>query len=115
MKAKTCHLSPAALCWAVAKIEHPTHILVREPEPYAVQREYPYATDWGRSGPLIERENILFDSLPDKGHRAYFRDERGVPHGFMDCWYTTKLVTAMRCFVASKLGDEVDVPEELLA
>jgi len=26
----------------------------------------------------------------------------------------TPLIAAMRCFVASKLGDEVDVPEELL-
>ena len=27
----------------------------------------------------------------------------------------TKLIAAMRCYVASKLGDEVDVPEELLS
>jgi hypothetical protein len=26
----------------------------------------------------------------------------------------TPLIAAMRCFVASKLGDEVDVPKELL-
>jgi len=26
----------------------------------------------------------------------------------------TPLIAAMRCYVASKLGDEVDVPEELL-
>jgi hypothetical protein len=26
----------------------------------------------------------------------------------------TPLIAAMRCFVASKLGDEVDVPEKLL-
>jgi hypothetical protein len=25
----------------------------------------------------------------------------------------TPLIAAMRCYVASKLGDEVDVPEEL--
>jgi hypothetical protein len=26
----------------------------------------------------------------------------------------TPLIAAMRCYVASKLGDEVDVPEELM-
>ncbi len=26
----------------------------------------------------------------------------------------TPLIAAMRCYVASKLGDEVDIPEELL-
>ena len=26
----------------------------------------------------------------------------------------TPLIAAMRCYVASKLGDEVEVPEELL-
>ena len=25
----------------------------------------------------------------------------------------TKLIAAMRCYVASKLGDEVEIPEEL--
>ena len=29
-------------------------------------------------------------------------------------WAETPLVAAMRCYVASKLGDEVDIPEELL-
>ena len=29
-------------------------------------------------------------------------------------WFgKTKLIAAMRCYVASKLGDEVEVPEEL--
>ena len=27
---------------------------------------------------------------------------------------TSDLIAAMRCFVASRLGDEVEVPEELL-
>jgi hypothetical protein len=27
----------------------------------------------------------------------------------------TELIAAMRCFVASKLGDVVDIPEELLS
>ena len=33
----------------------------------------------------------------------------------MNCEYgPTPLIAAMRCFVASRLGDEVDIPEDLL-
>jgi hypothetical protein len=28
-------------------------------------------------------------------------------------WGDTPLIAAMRCFVASKLGDEIEIPEEL--
>lgn len=28
--------------------------------------------------------------------------------------FNTPLIAAMRCYVASKLGDDVDVPEELV-
>lgn len=34
----------------------------------------------------------------------------GIPEGYGP----TPLIAAMRCFVASKLGDEVEVPDELL-
>jgi hypothetical protein len=39
-----------------------------------------------------------------------------VQHDSTDCLFfgPTPLIAAMRCFVASRLGDEVDIPEELL-
>lgn len=70
-----------------------------------------YSTDWAQGGPIIERELI---------HLAYSTAIYGLPAG----WTASKngkqvdgpttLIAAMRCFIASKLGDEVDVPEELL-
>lgn len=73
-----------------------------------------YSTDWAQGGPIIERENIHTDALPDGGHRAFQRNRTMLQINFMYCWDSTKLETAMRCFVASKLGDEVEVPNELL-
>ena len=100
---KTNELTGAALDWAVNQIEE----CCDDPStPF-------FSTDWAQGGPIIEREVI------------------SLIHPKYDCWtahcydktlddesYTldgpTPLIAAMRCFVASKLGDEVDVPEELL-
>ena len=49
------------------------------------------------------REWEALPSLTTKGAGMYFT------------YGSTPLIAMMRCFVASKLGDEVDVPEELLA
>ncbi len=70
-----------------------------------------YSTDWAQGGPIIEREEIAVIPIPkDKtwiaqpGHTA--------PIGF--CWCgTTPLIAAMRCYVASQLGDEIKVPNDL--
>jgi len=41
--------------------------------------------------------------------RAGFEDEPG--HAIQ--YGSTYLIAAMRCFVALKLGDEIDIPDEL--
>jgi hypothetical protein len=68
-----------------------------------------YSDDWARGGPIIEREAI--ELVPDgKGSWcAAIRggDEDDVAQG------PTPLIAAMRCYVASKLGDEIDVPDTL--
>lgn len=65
---------------------------------------------WAQGGPIIERE--LIDVLTCDGGdywqaHIYASDERIEQYG------PTPLIAAMRCYVASKLGDNVDVPEEL--
>jgi len=69
------------------------------------------STDWGQGGPIIDREHINLSAhqLPEEGWQAW-------PNYGMSDWYAegpTALVAAMRCYVQSKLGNEVDVPEEL--
>ena len=110
MKISTSELAGPALDWAVAKCEGFTPftdgiswIIDRAGAYEQLPR---YSTDWAQGGPLIERENICL---------------RGVVGGF-HAWYhqmppkmfgTSMLIAAMRCYVTSKLGDEIDVPEEL--
>jgi hypothetical protein len=98
MKIKTNELTGAALDWAVAKCE----------DVYCFDGSYTPSTDWSQGGPIIEREGIGFgfgvgiDS--DQWEAGYTTPEETGP---------TPLIAAMRCYVASKLGDEVNVPEEL--
>ena len=70
------------------------------------------SSNWAHGGPIIEREGISTSpvngwssGLTDRAHGIYWTSGPESP---------TPLVAAMRCYVASKLGDEVEVPEELL-
>lgn len=112
IKTNTSELTGAALDWAVAKCEgHQWRMGDRYPQ-YAHKETscwmtWHVSTDWAQGGPIIERE---VDSVYE--HKA------------LECWAAkskegdlrygpTPLIAAMRCYVASKLGDEVEVPEEL--
>lgn len=72
-----------------------------------------YSTDWKYGGPLIEREWITLNyGDPDLCTAYYLRTLFDDEEGWIQ-FGPTPLVAAMRCFVASKLGDEVEIPEEL--
>ena len=108
---KTSELTGAALDWTVAKA-------IGEYKPVAVPE---YSTDWEQGGPIIEREKMKV--YPNVGGRwsAQIRHTTTHPlvaHPVLDGWSNgvgdTPLIAAMRCYVASKLGDTVEVPTELL-
>jgi len=95
---KTSELSGAALDWAVAQCEG-----------FDNGDWLPdYSTDWAAGGPIIEREGIAVWQFDDVTWRAMGKDT--VPDPLEGA---TPLIAAMRCYVASKLGDEVQIPEEL--
>ena len=66
--------------------------------------------DWVQGGPIIEREEIFLAKSILGGWTGsiYTHDDRVrcTLHGG-----ETPLIAAMRCFVANKLGDEVEIPE----
>ena len=62
--------------------------------------------DWMQGGPIIERERITVIAMPN-GTWATSTPLHSFHH-------PTPLIAAMRCYVASKLGDEVEIPAELL-
>ena len=69
------------------------------------------STDWSQGGPIIEREcmDILCLAGGDDGWQA----DKYLPTEKVEGYGPTPLIAAMRCYVASKLGDEVEIPEEL--
>lgn len=78
---------------------------------------YTPSTDWSQGGPIIERERITlnYDNIDGTGpSRAYYL--RTLFDKDVDGWQQigpTPLIAAMRCYVASKLGDIVSVPDDL--
>lgn len=73
-----------------------------------------YSGHWDQAGPIIEREGVMLNvELGTKKQIKYWWADN-VRYD-KDCYQTgpTPLIAAMRCYVNSKLGDEVDVPEEL--
>ena len=113
VRVKTSDLSGAALNWAVAQAQGEGGIWFFAPH-------WEPSTDWAQAGPIVEREGIALSATPYDGWRAYLADEIYFLHGPATYKWKhrqtgpTPLIAAMRCYVARKLGDEVDVPVELI-
>lgn len=121
MKVKTADLISPALDWAVAVVEGLTEENAWTAiEIFKAARAgglYWYSTDWGQGGPLIQREWIELQNgsnlHPDLWGACKWSDtDAGLP--LWEGRGPTPLVAAMRCLVAANLGDEVDVPDELV-
>jgi hypothetical protein len=68
------------------------------------------SSNWEQGGQIIEREKITVSQSNDI-MASIFRSEVGYEFKKRG---PTPLVAAMRTYVASKLGDEVEIPKELL-
>lgn len=71
---------------------------------------YAPSTNWEQGGPIIERERIRIDCPWNPGPFEATCKIDGVT-GW--CEGPTILAAAMRCYCCAKLGDEIDIPEEL--
>jgi len=74
---------------------------------------YDPSGSWMQGGPIIEREGI---SIVKQGDAADW--VASVYNHNQDDWHLhtagpTPLIAACRCYVASKLGDDINIPEEL--
>jgi hypothetical protein len=107
MKLRTSEMKERALDWAVTKCEGFDHAVT----PGNEWGLWGWATDWAQGGPLIEREGIdLYHQRQSDLSVAWVATGDS---GESEHIAPTPLIAAMRCYVASVLGDEVDVPEEL--
>jgi len=111
MKIKTDELQGAALDWAVAKCERIE--FTYEDHPHHEMFDMHYSTNWAQGGPIIEREGIGLQRWNEEHEWAAdiggdFRSRSAIEQ-----YGDTPLIAAMRCYVAGKLGSEIDIPEEL--
>jgi hypothetical protein len=116
---KTSELTGAALDWAVAKCESldcyiEDGVVHLKGQPFDTDWRYWLpSTDWAQGGPLIERELISLDCQFDVNEWYAWTPAPEQETGEARARGDTPLIAAMRCYVASKLGDEVEIPKEL--
>lgn len=129
MKVKTAELIGPALDWAVAEGEEAAwaaydDALYAEKEtpsrPSEYLRDYEFkvgefspSSNWAQGGPIIERERI--DVLADPNGKDVWMGHAYDRMKEIRQFASTPLIAAMRCYVASKLSDEVEVPDELIS
>lgn len=111
MKHKTSELEGALLDAAVALAKG--HDIYEE-DGWRVSgagRVLPYSSMWEFGGPIIEREQEPIDNNGAGGlWRAQGVWKSQLKRDGWVCEGSTPLVAAMRCFVASKLGEELELP-----
>jgi hypothetical protein len=109
MQVKTSELNGNALDWAVAKCEkHPSRhtVDVFDFNDYFFNP----STDWSQGGPIIECEKLRL--TPHKsGWSVEVWDLGTLLHMGVG---KTPLIAAMRCYVASKFGDTVEIPDQFM-
>jgi len=104
----TADLTGAALDWAVAKCADLPFPVVYDEDGREVAVSP--STNWAQGGPIIERECIAthrdmrYAEILWVGRMPFNDAHSG----------STPLIAAMRCFVASRLSDEIEIPEELI-
>jgi hypothetical protein len=124
---KTSELTGAALDWAVLEASgNPSKLEWRKAEYGGLQvrmtvkllgiiikdwSAYGPSEIWSQGGPIIERESI--DVLRDPNGTAGWGARVYISRRDVWCYGPTPLIAAMRCYCCSKLGDEIDIPEEL--
>jgi hypothetical protein len=116
MKIKTDNLPGPALDWAVAKCEGFTDEVERSGWAWHPSWYNP-STSWAQGGPIIEREEIgIRRNAPCSDGRQWEASGSITAKGAGYRWGygPTPLIAAMRCYVASRLGEEVEIPDELI-
>ncbi len=136
MKLRTQELMGRALDWAVAMCEGATELRsdgitwgfqlggdlkVLAPG-WSLSMSYCPSSDWAVGGPILEREHICPEWLASEwkaerrvAGKPYAENPQVFPIVVTNVSYGPEpLIASMRCYVASKLGAEIDIPDALL-
>lgn len=117
VKVKTNSLSGKLLDYVVYKLEDPHGYIDSFLAMYENYRydsgTYGYSSLWEDGGPIIDKHHICLDVGHDGIWISYTQQNySGEKESMMSG--TTALEAAMRCYVYSKLGSEVKLPDKLL-
>lgn len=116
MKIKTNELIGPALDWVVAKcngdfaLYHNIEEGQRFLNLWTGSAFLKYSTLWSCGGPIVEKELINLITTAGYPWRATMYMGGGV---WIDQHGPTPLIAAMRCYCCAKLGDEIEIPQEL--
>lgn len=113
MKIKTSELVGTALDWAVAKCEGvDSNFLIAHD--HCGEHFYQYSTNWLSGGSIIEREKMALEyNYALEQWFAIFKEHPSDIGRYV--YGLTPLIAAMRCYITSRLGDEVEIPNELIS
>lgn len=140
---KTSELKGAALDWAVAKaVGVPVIVLPADnpEERWQVQSAHcldlggPYwpSQNWGQAGPLIDKYNVTLSPPTSLVHRSFGSFDKRNGYSEAGVWgstifakerkfrragfhhQTSALIPAMQAIVQFELGDEIEVPADLM-
>lgn len=119
MKARTNDLTDVVLDWVVFTLcdddlAPEDFLLMRHGHRGTYEPRGNYSTNPAEGWPILDRADIDVTKAASGSYQARLDLEEGdvmVEQRFGP----TRLVAGLRCFVASHLGDEVDIPEEIVA
>lgn len=122
MKIKVSEASGVVLDWMAAKCEGMKPYWDENREDFAFSphvylcwlSEFKPSTNWAQGGPIIEREGIALRKYGDFAETRWQADKWQFRFAGTKACGSTPLIAAMRCFCMSRLGEEAEVPEELV-
>lgn len=115
-KIKVEKLTNEQLDWVVAQCEGSMYVGKNALKHFYLSRlcdKNTYSVSWAQGGPIIEREGITLEGPAFNGDtwQAHLWTDQVVD--FIVCEGATPLIAAMKCYVISKLGRTVEVPDAL--
>jgi Protein of unknown function (DUF2591) len=140
IKVKTAELTGQALDWAVAQVVQPKGFVLRDASgeidpPWVLgiasnpldlegswlKSEWSPSTDWSQGGPLMDKYEISVIMEEGIGPSSFWAGTKPLPDSMFGFNYKgaskygeTILIAVCRVVVAAKLGEEVEVPQELV-
>jgi hypothetical protein len=106
MKTKVSEASGPVLDWMVAKANQTAGLVKSDPMLDCMSYFTP-STNWSQGGPILQNHISELIDCSDEGWEACCNGTYGATGD-------TALIAVCRAYVASKLGEEVEVPDELI-